>query len=525
MSSEWECGACTFLNPKKYGLVCEVCGTERTRSISAVPAASTSQTVEGEKSETGALSKTTNSVQLTAPEQISRAQMERERLARRAAQLDYSQGSKKRVLPFSDNNDNNQRTTLSRPASAHRICLTAIKPFPCSNTTVSFDQIVQKRQIRAAFFSSFQSDFEWIANHLPPHIKICFALHNPKRTPPRRQNNITLVYPKLTAGYSIMHVKLCVLYYDAYVRVVISSANLVDYDWESLENVVWFQDFPKTVGSSGSSGVAIAGSEKTVGDVFREDLIKLLKDMEVDEWVYEDLSAFDFSPCRAHLVISKPSTQTGENLSKYGIGRLSAIALLLSKKTPIPESVDMKYQTSSLGSLAPDWLSSFESAARGTLLESKDNTTTSAEEVSPPPPPPTIKIVYPTAKTVATSIRGASGAGTITWFRKTWVECQVKHLLRDSVSTRAGALSHCKIFVCGDTYYYCGSHNFTMSAWGRVEAIGRKKKGMPEREKRVVMTNWEVGVVVEGGDGGIVPFETGEKFVEHGDGIMAAHVI
>ena len=46
-------------------------------------------------------------------------------------------------------------------------------------------------------------------------------------------------------GHGCFHAKLMILIYGGWMRVVISSANLISHDWEISENVVFIQDFPK----------------------------------------------------------------------------------------------------------------------------------------------------------------------------------------------------------------------------------------------------------------------------------------
>lgn len=34
-----------------------------------------------------------------------------------------------------------------------------------------------------------------------------------------------------------MHIKLVLLYYKTFLRVAVATANLIDYDWSTIENV------------------------------------------------------------------------------------------------------------------------------------------------------------------------------------------------------------------------------------------------------------------------------------------------
>ncbi|ORY33294.1 phospholipase D/nuclease, partial [Rhizoclosmatium globosum] len=382
--------------------------------------------------------------------------------------------------------------------------------------SISLIHLTQPLSLRKAFLSAFQFDLNWIASTLPPNIPVCLAFHSPSSTPPRIQKNICIVFPKLNSTtYATMHIKLCVLYFDGFVRVVVSSANLVQYDWEELENIVWYQDFPRKEDGKRLDGIASETpnnpsdeDELSLGDAFKSDLKQLLLDMESQSWVYNDLDAFDFSSCRARLVISKPGKHSNDDAFKYGLGRLSSIVHEINGNKAVTEPVSLWYQTSSLGSISQPFITSLESACRGSLfLPSKTSTVS-----------PSMKIVFPTIETVKSSALGMNGAGTITWSGSLHAKCEYKHLLRDSVSLRSGALSHCKVILCRTTatddikWFYCGSHNMTMSAWGKT--VETKK------EKRVEISNWELGVVVE--EGAVVPFQTMDVR-SHGSGVRAAH--
>ncbi|KAJ3205448.1 hypothetical protein HDU82_005192 [Entophlyctis luteolus] len=513
MPEEWECRHCTFVNSAPpNGIACEICLNPR------------SMHSDGLLPERATLGKAT-----AVP---SRLELERERLQRQAARTVSEQahvfGKASVGVKRKTQNDDSAAGLAKKVARApgqHKIYLTAIDGYPNTDRYISFAEVLQPSQLKSAFMSAFQLDIHWLTGIVPKNVPVCLALHNPEPTGPLKRDNYTLVFPRLLSkAYSTMHIKLCILFYDSYLRVVISSANLVKYDWDTLENVVWMQDFPRITSKRSlasndgtTSETSHDFSSQCLGERFRRDLIDLLRDMEAGEWVWRGLDEFDFTQCSARLVVSRPGKFGGDDLRRYGIGRLSSIASEMGVERSA--EYDLMYQTSSLGSLNPTWLTDFESAAGGNLLAS--STSTSSH--------PSLKIIYPTVETVQTSRLGANGAGTITWQRKSWVSSSAAHhLLRDSVSKRTGALSHCKIIVCSnatgldgtdsvDGYYYCGSHNFTMSAWGTVS----KSKGT---RMHLTVNNWELGVIVSRKEA-VIPFETGSKMRPHGAGRASAYVM
>lgn len=52
--------------------------------------------------------------------------------------------------------------------------------------------------------------------------------------------------PAFSNLFGRMHAKLMLLTFDKFVRVVISSANLMPFDYDTIENGVFIQDFPET---------------------------------------------------------------------------------------------------------------------------------------------------------------------------------------------------------------------------------------------------------------------------------------
>lgn len=60
--------------------------------------------------------------------------------------------------------------------------------------------------------------------------------------------NIELIYPKFPSfpNWGIMHAKLFLLQYEDCLRIVISTANLMDFDYELVQNAIFIQDIPKS---------------------------------------------------------------------------------------------------------------------------------------------------------------------------------------------------------------------------------------------------------------------------------------
>jgi hypothetical protein len=102
--------------------------------------------------------------------------------------------------------------------------------------------------------------------------------------------------PKLNSGNrGCFHAKFMILWFQDFVRIVISSANLVHYDWEDLENNIFVQDFPLKKKSSDVS---------TTEPDFKVYFCSFLADMGIPASVIQALGAYDFSKATAILVAS-----------------------------------------------------------------------------------------------------------------------------------------------------------------------------------------------------------------------------
>ena len=97
------------------------------------------------------------------------------------------------------------------------------------------------------------------------------------------------VHPPLN-GMGTFHPKLMLLFYKGFCRCVVSSANLVDYDWESLVNSVFVQDFPMR-----TSGPV--DDPEALGE-FGCSLHNYLKVMTAPDKVLRVLLSIDFSSAK-----------------------------------------------------------------------------------------------------------------------------------------------------------------------------------------------------------------------------------
>lgn len=58
--------------------------------------------------------------------------------------------------------------------------------------------------------------------------------------------NLRCILPDLHGNFSVFHSKVFLIKFDNFLRVVITTANFLEIDWEELGQLIWFQDFQYT---------------------------------------------------------------------------------------------------------------------------------------------------------------------------------------------------------------------------------------------------------------------------------------
>ncbi|CAG8798290.1 8175_t:CDS:2 [Gigaspora margarita] len=204
---------------------------------------------------------------------------------------------------------------------------------------VKLEDLLQKVHLKNAFLSVLDVDWDWLLTKLPENILIVIAKHWDSGQEAEGvyilpDTNILLVHPPLSnTQIGCFHAKLMLLFFDGWMRVVVASGNLIPYDWETSENVIFVQDFP-IVQATG----------------FKNHIVN-------------KLSQYDFSRAKAKLVASIPGEYKGiEDMKKYGHGRLCKVVQEVCGQN---ENLILECQTSTIGSLNVDFLHEFYRSASG----------------------------------------------------------------------------------------------------------------------------------------------------------------
>ncbi|KAL7179760.1 hypothetical protein ACSBR1_043042 [Camellia fascicularis] len=187
------------------------------------------------------------------------------------------------------------------------------------------------------FIATFTSDILWFLSYcdIPAHLPVTIACHNREgcwsSSPDKRISvpfsdfpNLVVVHPpfpeviafgndRKRSGIACHHPKLLVLQREESIRVVITSANLVEKQWNSVTNTIWWQDFPRTSRPDYLS-LFTQLSDGDINQYSRSDfaaqlggfMASLVADVPSQaHWILE-LTKYDFKGAVGHLVASVP---------------------------------------------------------------------------------------------------------------------------------------------------------------------------------------------------------------------------
>ncbi|KAJ2831641.1 hypothetical protein GGI24_001514 [Coemansia furcata] len=354
--------------------------------------------------------------------------------------------------------------------------------------------IVQKSKLRKAVLSTFVLDLNWLLPHFDPSTKLVIVKsYNPnmemRGVYQSECGQVTLVNPEFAKqNYPIMHSKVMLLFYDDYVRFVVSSANLFDVDWTVLQNIVFIQDMPYT------PSTPCAATE------FGDTLAGSLRDISVPEAVVVQLRYVDFSRAKAHIVTSVPSAagRSKFHASSYGLDRLSQVAKAIRDPELAgrePYDTTLYCYGSSMGRLTAVYLRNFYASALGTTpaVVERDGGMSSADIERK------VKVGFHTHDQAQKNVHGFLPQQCIKFQSSFYADPTFpKRTLHKIESKVANTLVHAKVMLARSNaakqgqraqergWMYLGSHNFTPGAWGHIRTPG----------KPCFVNNYEFGIVL-----------------------------
>ncbi|KAL0485679.1 TDP1 [Acrasis kona] len=375
-----------------------------------------------------------------------------------------------------------------------------------SKRLVTIKELLDVDNLESAALSSFCVNYDFIFSLIPmltKNIPVTLIEHwkqgpgedgeeQGRKTMRIGKSSMCVCHPYLLPSHSIVHAKLMLLEFPRFLRVVISSANLTPSDWQDYTQCIWVQDFPK-----------LKNDQMFQGNAFQKDLCKFWSRLTC-ELPHEWLMRYDFSDAKVDLVPSVPGCHKGSAKSQYGHMCLRSLVRnnITSQQAQVLKNNDLYIQTSSVGALYTRWLSEFTKSCNVDYVPSPSSSTRKNQ----------IKIVFPTVDTAKNSkVNGVICLRSSAYSGKefpTHAFCDYQSNLK----SQGCNLAHSKIIVHksevdgtsdGSTgWVYVGSHNFSMSAWGRLQ----------KHETQLQISNYELGVLFKNLPPGFkLPFKTPAK--------------
>ncbi|KAH9941389.1 phospholipase D/nuclease [Amylocystis lapponica] len=463
------------------------------------------------------------SVPITMPFLSERAKMEKERLARQ-----------KRLRPDLDTEPDGRRTDQANPAAYSSVASTStasalrqtanMHADPARDSRPTFrltDILAPRDEIAFAIISSYCINWPWMYSFFNPRTPVIVVAHDTQghETIKEVLPNWVKTTPFLRNGMGCMHMKL--FYKSRRLRVVVSTANLVEIDWRDIENSAWVQDVP-------ARPAPVAHDPKAAD--FAAAMIHVLRSVNVAPALLsflrndhpdlpmqrlEDLRThWDFSKVKAMLVPSIAGKHEGwPKVILAGHTALMKAVRDLGARAEKGQELVLECQGSSIGTYSTQWVNEFYCSARG---ESADTWLDTTKARRAKLPYPSVKILFPTLQTVRNSALGEPGGGTMFCRRNQWAAAKFpRELFHQSKSKRGPVLMHSKMIVAtfrgssksisvdSETedsdaeepgaaplkgWVYVGSHNFTPSAWGNLSGTAFNPT--------LNISNYELGIVL-----------------------------
>ncbi|KAH8822703.1 tyrosyl-DNA phosphodiesterase-domain-containing protein [Flagelloscypha sp. PMI_526] len=370
----------------------------------------------------------------------------------------------------------------------------------------------QKEDVSFAIISTFSVDTAWIYNFFDPKTPVIFV-NPPGETGKTSIRNILPNWikttPKLTGGYGCMHIKFLLLFYKTQhrLRVVITTANLIGFDWKEIDNCCWVQDVPLR------SRPLAPPIRKSQNEDFPTTLQRVLHALNVKPALssflendhptlplasIEDLRAkWDWSKVQAHLIPSLHGKYEGwQQVLLNGHTRLMKVVQFMGFQE---REVTAECQGSSLGIYSSSWLNEMYLSLCGKSPQKWLDMSKKRKDAMGVPQD--VKILFPTKKRVSETTAKDLGATNLFYGRARWeAKSCPRRLFHNSIASGGPTVMHTKMILSlfknsptdsndndsdSDSdielvtpnanavgYAYIGSHNFTPSAWGNLSGSG-----------------------------------------------------
>ncbi|CCM05286.1 uncharacterized protein FIBRA_07498 [Fibroporia radiculosa] len=391
------------------------------------------------------------------------------------------------------------------------------------------DILAPRDDIAFAIVSAYVYNYSWLYSLFSPNTPVIAVAQDPEG-----QETIKTILPNwikttpfLRNGMGCMHMKFMLLFYKSgRLRIMISTANMIEYDWRDIENTAWVQDVPLR-------SAPISHDPKA--EDFAAAMVRVLRAISVAPALVSHLRndhpdlplqrleefrmKWDFSKVKVSLVPSIAGKHEGwPKVILAGHTALMKALRNLNAAADKDKEVILECQGSSIGNYSTQWMNEFHCSARGESAQSwLDVSKARRAKLSFPP----VKILFPTSQYVRDSALGEAGGGTMFCRRNQWEGAKFpRELFHQSRSKRGKVLMHSKMILgmfrsrpsvfSGSSnrsdsetededdpesdqekligWLYVGSHNFTPSAWGTLSGSAFNPT--------LNITNYELGIVL-----------------------------
>ncbi|XP_071452612.1 probable tyrosyl-DNA phosphodiesterase [Hetaerina americana] len=379
--------------------------------------------------------------------------------------------------------------------------LTAITDSPRTHAeklTVKFKDLLDSSlgTVESSLQINFMVELEWLLGHYEragirtKPLLIMYGVEDPPLKDKRLLGeNIKACHVKPPHPFGHHHTKMSIFKYtDGSVRVIVSTANLIESDWDNRTQGVWIgpRCMPLPTGANTNDG------ESTTN--FRTDLVRYLSAYRLSilqEWI-GTLRKIDFSPVRVCFVGSVPGSHKAPDFRHWGHMKAGQLLRTHCSRVCRNESGserDMNpwplvIQCSSIGSLGANssaWVC-------GEFRSSLSETTGATLGTVPNLKQPSVKVVYPSLKNVAQSHDGLLGGGCLPYSMKTHVKQEwltdYLHHWRSEERYRSRAVPHIKSYLRWSpgqgggikgaqlAWFILTSANLSKAAWGSLNKAG-----------------------------------------------------
>ncbi|KAJ8871282.1 hypothetical protein PR048_027590 [Dryococelus australis] len=252
--------------------------------------------------------------------------------------------------------------TKLKVAEPYNFFLTTVKasvPTLSEPLSLTFSELLHPSlgDLESSLQINFMVDLGWLMANYYVHghsKKPLLILHGEDvkdlRDPKKLPEHIKAVRIKTPHAFGHHHTKMTLLRYtDGSMRVIVSTANLVESDWENRTQGLWVSPACPELPLGSDTGAGDSPTE------FKTDLLRYLAAYrlpQLQEWVARVRRA-DFSAVKVCFVSSVPGTHRGAEFEKWGHRRLSS---LLRKYVTgaVDSSWSIVAQCSSIGSLGAE---------------------------------------------------------------------------------------------------------------------------------------------------------------------------